>query len=93
MIISKLSIELYKPEDEIIKQYDETYDMFFVSSGNAFAKRKDRQGREKFLCKLDDGSHFGDIALFYRTQRTATVVSGDFSTLALLTRENYLELI
>jgi CRP-like cAMP-binding protein len=66
--------------------------MYFISSGSAFAKRKDRLGYEKFLGKLDEGSHFGDIAAFYKTKRTATVISGDFSTLAKLSYENYLEL-
>lgn len=66
--------------------------MYFIASGSAFAKRTDRLGYEKFLGKLDEGSHFGDIAAFYKTKRTATVISGDFSTLAKLSYENYLDL-
>jgi hypothetical protein len=46
-------------------------------------------GNERYLCKLDDGSHFGDIGMFYDTKRTATVTSGDFSTVAKLNRFNY----
>ena len=67
--------------------------MFFLDTGCAFAKSKDKLGQEKFLGKLDDGDHFGDIALFYETRRSATVISGDFSTLAMLTRENYKEVV
>jgi CRP-like cAMP-binding protein len=44
------------------------------------------------LGKLEEGSHFGDIAAFYKCKRTATVISGDFSTLAKLSYENYEEL-
>jgi CRP-like cAMP-binding protein len=66
--------------------------MYFIASGSAFAKRTDRLGYEKFLGKLDEGSHFGDIAAFYKTKRTATVISGDFSTLAKLSYDNYVDL-
>ncbi len=66
-IIQRLEIHLYKPEDEIVRQFEDTQDMYFIASGSAFAKRKDRLGYEKFLGKLDEGSHFGDIAAFYKT--------------------------
>jgi hypothetical protein len=29
-IISYLEIDVFKPEDEIIKQYDESHDMYFI---------------------------------------------------------------
>lgn len=39
--------------------------MYFIASGTAYVKRRNRLGVESFLGKLDEGSHFGDIALFY----------------------------
>ncbi len=92
-IIQRLEIQLFKPEDNIVKQYDNAVDMYFIASGSVFVKRSDRTGAETFLGKLEEGSHFGDIAMFYRTQRTATVISGDFSTMAKLSVENYDDLI
>ena len=68
--------------------------MYFVGTGSAFAKKKDKFGREKVLGKkLEPGSHFGDIALFYGCPRTATVISGDFSTVAKLSRDSYRQLV
>ena len=67
--------------------------MYFIATGSAFVKRSDRTGVERFLGRLDEGSHFGDIAMFYHTKRTATVISGDFSTLARLSAENYEDLV
>jgi CRP-like cAMP-binding protein len=67
--------------------------MYFIATGSAFVKRSDRSGVERFLGKLEEGSHFGDIAMFYQTKRTATVISGDFSTLAKLSVENYKDLV
>ena len=67
--------------------------MYFIATGSAYVKRKNRLGVEHFLGKLDEGSHFGDIGLFYKTKRTATVVAGDFSIIAKLSQERYQELI
>lgn len=50
-------------------------------------------GVETFLGKLDEGSHFGDIALFYKSKRTATVIAGEYSTMAKMTQEGYEALI
>ena len=64
--------------------------MFFMATGIAYGKKKDRLGREKSLFrKFETGSHFGDISLFYNCPRTATVVSGDFSTIAKLSKISY----
>jgi CRP-like cAMP-binding protein len=93
-IINFLEIELYKPEDEIIKQGDESYDMYFMSNGVAFAKKRDKLGKEKSLNKrFDHGCHFGDISLYYECPRTATIVAGDFCTIAKLSKESYTTLI
>jgi len=67
--------------------------MYFIASGSAFVKKRDRFGFDKFLGKLEEGNHFGDIAMFYKTKRTATVISGDFSTMARLSPENYCDLL
>jgi CRP-like cAMP-binding protein len=63
--------------------------MFFIATGSAFVKRRNRLGIESFLGKLDEGSHFGDLGLFYKTKRTATVMAGDFSIIARLTHQKY----
>jgi CRP-like cAMP-binding protein len=63
--------------------------MYFIATGSAYVKRRNRLGIESFLGRLDEGSHFGDISMFYKTKRTATVVAGDFSILAKLTQNKY----
>jgi hypothetical protein len=67
--------------------------MFFIATGCAYAKRRTRLGVETFLGKLDEGCHFGDIALFYKSKRTATIIAGEYSTMAKMTSENYEALI
>lgn len=93
-IISHLEIVVFKPEEEIVKQYDESRDMYFIQYGTAYVKHRDRLGREKLLGrKLEVGYHFGHIALFYNTRRSATVVSGDFSTMGRLSKQGYETLV
>lgn len=68
--------------------------MYFIQFGTAYVKYRDRLGREKLLGrKLEVGYHFGHIALFYNTRRSATVVSGDFSTMGRLSKQGYETLV
>lgn len=81
---------LFTPEEDIITQGDMNFDMYFIATGIAYGKIKDKIGREKPLKrKFEQGSHFGDISLFYNCPRTATIVSGDFSTCARLSKAAY----
>lgn len=67
--------------------------MYFLAKGDAFVVMKERTGKEHQLGRLEPGSHFGEIAMIYQTKRTATVISGNFSTFAKLSNEKYKELI
>lgn len=42
---------LLKPEDNVITQGDMNFDMYFMATGIAYAKKKDKLGREKSLNK------------------------------------------
>jgi CRP-like cAMP-binding protein len=91
-IIQSLEIQLNRPEDVIIKQEDESTDMYFLARGDAHVTIKDRLGKEHFLRKLGPGAHFGEISLIFQTKRTATVISGNYSTFAKLSQEKFREL-
>jgi CRP-like cAMP-binding protein len=91
-IIQSLEIELNRPEDVIIRQEDSTTDMYFLARGDAHVSIKDRLGKEHPLRKLGPGAHFGEIALIFNTKRTATVISGNYSTFAKLSQEKFREL-
>jgi type III secretory pathway component EscS len=91
-IIQSLEIQLNRPEDVIIQQEDESTDMYFLARGDALVVMKDRLGKEHQIKRLEPGSHFGEIAMTYQTKRTATVISGNYSTFAKLTQEKFKEL-
>lgn len=45
------------------------------------------------MALLRPGSYFGEIGLIYGCNRTATVKSGKYSTLAMLTKARYKEIL
>lgn len=66
--------------------------MYFLARGDAMVFMKDKQGKEYKLKTLSPGAHFGEIAMIFQTKRTASVISGNYSTFAKLTQEKYKEL-
>ena len=50
------------------------------------------QTQDKKTRYLYPGDHFGEIALIYECNRTATVLSNNYSTLATLSTTNFKEL-
>ena len=90
IVVRKLEISLKGPEDIIIKQDDESYDIFFIAKGDNFVSIKDTQKKEyPNFKKLVPGDHFGEISLIYQCPRSATVMSGNYCTYARLPIENY----
>ncbi|AFZ79397.1 cAMP-dependent protein kinase type I-beta regulatory subunit, putative [Theileria equi strain WA] len=62
--------------DVIIKQGDDGDKLFIIESGSAdFTKKSLHSEEVKFLCTMDDGQYFGELALMYNTPRAATVVA------------------
>ena len=66
--------------------------MYFLAKGDALVEMKDKHGKDHNLGKFGPGSHFGEIALIYQSKRTASVISGNYSTFAKLTFEKFKEL-
>ncbi|CDW81634.1 UNKNOWN [Stylonychia lemnae] len=91
-IIQNLEIQLNRPEDVIIQQENTDTDMYFLARGEAKVIMKDKQGKEFHIRDLKEGSHFGEIAMIYKTKRTASVISLNYSTFAILTEAKYKEL-
>ena len=56
-------------------------------------KVRDTTGREVQTRCLQEGDHFGEISLLYKCNRSATVTSGNYNTLARLVSPAFKELI
>jgi CRP-like cAMP-binding protein len=58
--------------------------MYFLARGEAKVVMKDKQGKDHDIRILKEGAHFGEIAMIYKTKRTASVISLNYSTFARL---------
>jgi len=58
--------------------------MYFLARGEAKVIMKDKQGKDHEISILKEGSNFGEIAMIYKTKRTASVISLNYSTFAKL---------
>ena len=58
--------------------------MYFLAHGQCDVFVKDQFRIERYVTKIKPGDHFGEIALVFKTFRTATVRACNYSTLAEL---------
>jgi CRP-like cAMP-binding protein len=71
------------PEEDIIKEGKGDNEMYFIIQGDCVVNQLDKnQKQEKKPKLLSEGSHFGEIALIYDTNRTATVISRNYNSMA-----------
>ena len=67
--------------------------MFIIAKGECTVNVVDERKREDTGHRiLRAGDYFGEIALLYGCQRTSTVISTKYSTLATLTRPRFKEI-
>ncbi|CAG9823119.1 unnamed protein product [Phaedon cochleariae] len=88
-IVSKLKSEVYLANDVIIKAGVAGTCMFFIYFGTVAIYTY--AGRE--ICHLEDGAHFGEIALIYNEPRVATVVAVTPCELFVLNRSDFLDVL
>ena len=93
MMVNKFKTELREPEYSVIEQYDSSDSMFIIAKGECAVSVVDEKKNIKKIKTLRPGDYFGEIALMYGCKRTADVTSNKYSTLAMLNRANYRELL
>ncbi|KAG7202744.1 hypothetical protein KM043_009915 [Ampulex compressa] len=85
-IVKNLKFELYLPNDVIVKAGSQGDCMFFLSAGTVTVLTP--TGKE--ICHLDDGAHFGEVALLVPDQRrVASVVAIEVSEVYRLDRKDF----
>ena len=88
-VLHRLQTLYCQPEEKIITQGEEPTAMFFMASGTCDVHVLDSNKHPQRMKTLGLGQHFGEIALVFHTNRTATVTSRDHATLAMLPKEEY----
>ncbi|XP_048510269.1 potassium/sodium hyperpolarization-activated cyclic nucleotide-gated channel 1-like [Athalia rosae] len=85
-IVVNLRMELYLPNDVIVKAGTQGDCMFFLASGTVAVLTP--TGKE--VCHLEDGAHFGEVALLVQDQRrVASVVAIEVCNVFRLERKDF----
>ena len=85
-IVLNLKPVLYTPGDFIFRKGEMGDKMFFISRGHVEIVSED--GKNVFAT-LTDGSFFGEIALLFSSERTASVRASDYCDLYTLDKETF----
>ena len=81
---------LYKKGDIICKEHDTGSEMYVITSGSAIPfKTVNNQKLE--LSAIESGNFFGEMCLFSRNTRTATVVAAENCEILALTKDTLLD--
>ena len=73
---------LFTPEGEIIFQGSVGNSLYFISRGDCDVWVTDQNDVKQRVKLLDQGHYFGEVALLNRCNRTATVRSTNYCTMA-----------
>ena len=88
-VLDKLSLSLYKPDEKICEQSSSPKSLFFLCRGHCEVYKYFDSVTELFLCNLDPGAMFGEIAAVLGCKSSATVRSRNYCTIATLLIEDY----
>lgn len=89
----RLESLMVHPGVKIISQFDQFSYLYFIAQGICNVEVIDEEHSLNLVNILQDGDHFGEISMLFRTECTATVTSAVYSSLALLSPENFSELL
>lgn len=93
MMIAKFKTSLREPEDIVVEQFADTNTLFLIAKGACAVSIIDEKKNLQKLKNLRPGDYFGEISLVYGCKRTATVISTKYSTLAMLEKQRYKEIL
>lgn len=88
-LVSSLKSVVYLPNDIIILAHTPGESMFFLASGSVAVFTA--SGNE--ICHLEDGAHFGEVALVMHEDRCATVVAIETSEIYRLDGKDFMRAI
>jgi NADH dehydrogenase len=66
---------MYEPGQDIVREGDVGQSLFIIRSGEVEVLKQMDNGSAHLLATLGPGEHFGEVAVFRRMRRTATVRS------------------
>lgn len=93
MVASLFATERFGPGRIVVHQGDVGDRFYVIVRGRVAVSRAIGDGSEQHIAVLEDGDHFGEIALLNRVPRTATVRTLSDCIFLTLTTEHFLRLL
>jgi CRP-like cAMP-binding protein len=87
-IIRGLRLLSFEPGGVIVTEGEPGQSLFVLTTGAVNVSVRDEQGRDVRLCRLDEGSFFGEISTLSGRPRTATIVAASDCELLELDKPN-----
>ncbi len=89
-----IEIMQFQAEEYIIKNGQNPTHVYFLALGECEVLVRDHTKKEKFVREISQGQMFGEVALLYKTRRTASVKSkNNLCTVGGLHEEYFYQLI
>jgi CRP/FNR family cyclic AMP-dependent transcriptional regulator len=90
--LEALCVERRVPKNTlVISEGDETDSLYVLLEGSARALRTDDSGRQFVVNRFEPWDHFGEMSLFDRDERCATVITKTRCTLLVLPRKAFFD--
>ena len=81
----------YSKNSIIINEYDETNSLYIILSGRVKIYLNDEAGKEIILDTQSRGDYFGEVSLFDDSPRSASVMTLENSSFAVLNKQSFLQ--
>lgn len=93
LLVKSCKLKRAKRGDIIFEQYEYSSDLYIVFDGCLKASIFNEEGEEFVICCFKKGDFFGELSLLDGQTRSATIIVDEDSTLGVLSRERFLDLI
>jgi CRP-like cAMP-binding protein len=84
--------QFWQPDEAVVSFGEDSTCMFFVASGKCEVEVIDQYKTAHLVRYIRTGDYFGELGLVYNTQRTATVTTSVYSSLAQLSKAGFMKL-
>jgi DNA-binding response OmpR family regulator len=83
----------FKAGDTIMKEGDTDDNIYFVKNGLLRVTKKDRDGQDVLVCTVGPGEIVGELGFLLKKTRSASVVASQDSSLILIPKQKFEEII
>lgn len=92
-LVANIEALQFEPEEYIIKQGSKPTHMYILASGSGEVLVRDQHRKEVFVREIVPGDIFGEVALLFKTRRTASIKAKERCTVGALSADNFIDLL